>query len=48
MGPPVMTLWAVQIVNVAEEEARHLLNEMYFSYLSRTPLQGASAYLEWV
>ena len=31
MGPPVMTLWVVQIANVAGEEARQFLNEIDFS-----------------
>ena len=43
MGPPVITLWVVQIEYVAGEEARQVLNEIDFSrateghYFARMP-----------
>ncbi len=36
MGPPIMTLWVMQIANVAGEEARQVLNEMDFSSMRDT------------
>ena len=34
MGLPVITLWLVQSANVAQEEARQVLNEIDFTKVS--------------
>ena len=39
-----MTMWVVQIVNVAVEEARQILNEIDFSYLFKFDLSANILY----